>query len=109
MQALKEEVIGSVSFYIAASDSKFDFDDSQDDYLVPTSGEATSIPELKDVISSLASGLFDNVSKQLKDIPKPSEIKVELSVSLAQKLGGWIIGLQSDQKINLTFTWKGNV
>jgi len=73
MQALKEEVIGGVSFYIATSDSKFDFENCQDGYLERTSGEATRIPELKDVISSLASGLFDNVSEQLKDIPRPSE------------------------------------
>ena len=109
VQHLKKEKIGNVLFYIASSDCEFQKDDSPESYLQTTSGKSGFPSGLKDAISALASGLFDNIGNQLNELQKPSEVRVDLSLTFSEKANSWIIGLQGDQKIGITLIWKKNV
>ena len=105
---MKKEKIGGIDFYIFSSEELLETAAPSHGYLDTTSAQPRP-PSLKDAISGLAMGLFENLSDQISSLNAPSEIKVELSISFSEKLDAWVVGLQGDQKINLSITWKGGV
>ncbi len=105
---MKKEKIGGIDFYISSSEELLETAAPSRGYFDTTSSQPRS-PSLKDAISGLAMGLFENLSDQISSLNAPSEIKVELSISFSEKLDAWVVGLQGDQKINLSITWKGGV
>jgi len=105
---MKKEEIGGIDFYISSSKELLESDAPSRGYLDTTSAQPRS-PSLKDAISGLAVGLFENLSDQISSLNAPSEIKVELGISFSEKLDAWVVGLQGDQKVNLSITWKGDV
>jgi hypothetical protein len=102
----RRETIGGIDYYISSSEEHLETTAPSRGYLDTTSAQPRP-PSLKDAISGLAIGLFENLGDHISSLNAPSEINVELSISFSEKLEAWVVGLQGDQKINLSITWKG--